>query len=530
MTTRSYTVSTQPLRAVGAALLPAGAWWIVAAVGATGLLALLVATLDVLPVLALLLMLCAGVLLLLHPAWAAPIVVLLVYTNVPVLATRTLGVPALVASAFVLLLGLPLLHYVLVRREPLKYDATLLVMLAFLGVMIAASIHAKGPDEAIEYIKTYVTEGVILYWLIINTVRNKGALMRVIWTLLGAGALLGALTTYQVVTGSYDQEFGGLAQRNYEFRSLLELDPDDPATRELMLEFDGGRNQRAQGPMSEPNRFAQVLLFLVPLALFAFRAARTRAGRWCAAAAGLFIFAGIVFTESRAGFVVLVGLALLAAYLSWIRWAHLLMAALAASIAIVVSAPQYLERVASIANVTALAEGTTSKQADGAIRGRATQMLAAAQVFADHPVLGVGPGQYAPYYSVEYQNKNPHFQFRQIDKSRRAHSLYLEMAAELGSVGMLVFLCIFGVQLRALQRARVRWRNVSSEHVDLATAMALSLLSYLGTSIFLHLSFQRYLWLLIAISSAAIAVLAMGRSESTPTPAPAPPVWRRRSQ
>jgi hypothetical protein len=36
---------------------------------------------------------------------------------------------------------------------------------------------------------------------------------------------------------------------------------------------------------------------------------------------------------------------------------------------------------------------------DGAIKGRATEMLAALAVYLDHPFIGVGPGQYVPFYS-----------------------------------------------------------------------------------------------------------------------------------
>src|SRR5690606_215528 len=103
-------------------------------------------------------------------------------------------------------------------------------------------------------------------------------------------------------------------------------------------------------------------------------------------------------------------------------------------------------------------------------------------------------------------------QFRQIDTTRRAHSLYLEMAAELGVLGLGLLLSIFGVQLAMLGRARRVWRNRMPEFSELATALSLSLVSFLGTSLFLHLSYQRYLWLLLAICSAAIAVLAGRRS------------------
>ena len=112
-----------------------------------------------------------------------------------------------------------------------------------------------------------------------------------------------------------------------------------------------------------------------------------------------------------------------------------------------------------------------------------------------------------------------------------AHSLYAEMSAELGSLGMLTFLAIFVVLLRQLARLRRRFSATRTDLADLATAFLLTLVSYLGTSVFLHLSFQRYLWLLIALASAAVHVLRSAEREarllvmrppsSDPAPSPA---------
>jgi hypothetical protein len=48
---------------------------------------------------------------------------------------------------------------------------------------------------------------------------------------------------------------------------------------------------------------------------------------------------------------------------------------------------------------------------------------------------------------------------------------------------------------------------VDSEFADTAMAFFLSFLAYLITSIFVHLSYQRYLWLLLALCSATIHIL-----------------------
>lgn len=133
-------------------------------------------------------------------------------------------------------------------------------------------------------------------------------------------------------------------------------------------------------------------------------------------------------------------------------------------------------------------------------------MRAAARVFLDHPVFGVGAGHFQPFYSVDYQRKaagpapgepTPLY----------AHSLYLQLGAELGVLGLAAFLAIFVHQLRELARARRRWMDARPDLADVATALALGIVGYLSASLFLHLGFQRYLWLLVGLASAALYVM-----------------------
>lgn len=77
------------------------------------------------------------------------------------------------------------------------------------------------------------------------------------------------------------------------------------------------------------------------------------------------------------------------------------------------------------------------------------------------------------------------------------------MGAEMGIAGLAVFLAIVLGLVRRLWRLR---RHALSR--DLATAMVLSIAAYLGTAMFLHLSYQRYLWFLVALAGAALHVLS----------------------
>ena len=79
-----------------------------------------------------------------------------------------------------------------------------------------------------------------------------------------------------------------------------------------------------------------------------------------------------------------------------------------------------------------------------------TEGLAALLAWADHPVIGVGPGQFPQYYRQYAEVVG----IRVLARDREAHNLYLGMAAELGIIGITVFLVILGLTFRDLIRAR----------------------------------------------------------------------------
>jgi len=467
---------------------------------AAGALALLTLNFDAPPVLAGLVAVMTLLVLVLRPVLATLVTVALLYANLPALAGRMYGVPTMVAASAVLLLALPLAHHLVLQRAGIRIDRTFRMMLLLLLVMSVSATFARVPDIAVGRVLGYGLEGVVLYWLVTNVVRDLPTLRRVVWTLLATGALLGALSVWQAATDSHGPRFGGLANR--EVRVMLAPDQEEAGDdAEIRL------SPRAEGPVDDPNRFAQLLIVLLPLAVYVIRTAPSRTARLAAAGAGTLVLAGVLLTYSRAGFLVLVAMVPIAVAIRWLRPAHLLAGLVVVALVLPRIAPTYPDRIASIVGARAIMGDAPAVQADGAIRGRTTQMLAAWNVFLDHPVLGVGPGQYAPVYSVQYQTL-PGVAFRDLSVPRRAHSLYLEMAAELGLVGLTVFLALVGLLLRDLWRER-RGAH-SGQRSDLVTAFALALVGYLATAVFLHLSFERYFWLLVALASAALHVARTG--------------------
>jgi putative inorganic carbon (hco3(-)) transporter len=424
-------------------------------------------------------------------------VIFILYSNAPAIAVLH-GAPKLVAGAVILAFGIPLADRLINRGERARFDHVFVLLLAFLGVLLLASLSAPDKVLAVDRIVTFATEGLLLYWLVINTVTNRIMLRRVLWSLLAAGSLLGSMSIYQAATGSYEQQFAGFAERKLQLEFKRERDIAAGTLEDRMYRAD-----RAEGPQIGANRYAQIMVVLVPLAILLARLAPTRRRRFAALVACAIILITIALTYSRGGLLALVVVACAGIYVAWLRPRHALIGAVTAALLLPALSPAIYKRIASLGEVTALTDPGT----DGSLRGRATEMLAALHVFADYPALGVGPGQYAPFYSVEYQ-QIPGIKFRDIQNTRRAHSLYFEMAAETGLVGLTIFMAIPLLLLRALWFARRQWLARDRELAETAAALWLSLIAFLFTALFMSHAFERYYWLLVALAGATLHIMA----------------------
>lgn len=433
-------------------------------------------------------------------------VIFILYSNLAVVAVRFHGLPYIVGAAFPALLLIPLGRYLLLQRQKLIITPVLPLLALFLVVQLLGAIFAREVTEATANVVTFVLEGVLIYFLITNVVRTPQTLRRAVWVLLVAGLLLGGVPLYQQITNTFDNEYGGFGQ----------LGTGSFRTGEETIEGEV-RQPRAAGAIGEQNRYAQVMLMLLPLALFRFWGERSSSLRLIALVVAAVIAAGVALAFSRGAAVGFVLMLLIMVFLGNIKPYHV-GAFFLAAILLLLALPQYSTRLVSIPNAVALfseSGASEEEQPDGAIRGRATVMAAAALVFADHPVLGVGPGMFR-YYSREYGNP---LGLRFLEGDREAHSLYLGIAADHGTLGLLVFLAILYVSLRDLNRARLRWAQRQPELANLATGFFLALIAYMTTGIFLHLSYIRYFWLILALGAATAHMArhaAAGRQDALP--------------
>ncbi len=128
----------------------------------------------------------------------------------------------------------------------------------------------------------------------------------------------------------------------------------------------------------------------------------------------------------------------------------------------------------------------------------------------DEPLVGVGAGNFEPR-SVDYLLEEPGALTRTdriIDDPTVAHNAYLQVQAELGVVGLGLFLGILGFSLRAtVLAARESARAGDRELRVLALGLALALVGFLVVNLFISEIFNKQLWLLLALGPALLAVV-----------------------
>lgn len=429
------------------------------------------------------------------PDVATLAVLALVYSNAAVNAVKLHGVPYVVGISVPLLLILPLAYHLFVRRRPLVVAPALPLLAVLLVVQIASTFASSSPAASVSALTTFAVEGVGLYLLVTNVVRTLALLRAVVWTLVSLGALFGALSLYQQLTGAFDADFGGFAQV-----SQAAFVGEEVRGQEVL-------QKRLAGPIGEQNRYAQIMLVLVPLALLCLRRERVLPLRLAAAAAAALIVAGVALTFSRGAAVGFAALLVAMTALRTLR-VHQLALVVAGIALLLATVPAYQTRLATLGALVHVGERTeTGPKADSSANNRFAEAAAAALVVYDNPLLGVGPGQFKQHFP-EYAARAG---LTGVHSNRQAHNLYLGVAADLGLPGLAALLGIFAVTLRGLARVRRRCAESAPELAETATAFMLALVAYATTGLFLHLAFERYLWLLLALAG---VVCVLGRETS----------------
>ena len=270
-----------------------------------------------------------------------------------------------------------------------------------------------------------------------------------------------------------------------------------------LARYFNGRDTLATLAYANPNDFAFILATSLPLMFWLLGGRRI----FAPIVLGMIgvVFAAILLSLSRGTLVGLVAGMLFLIVTDRRRLQIALVGGLLAAVAaglVIHSNPQRFQNAVSLKQHVAQANVTTRFEA----------WSIAARLASDHPLIGVGPGNFRDYYT-QLSGQPPGTPGLTV-----AHDAYLDIAAELGVVAALLFLLYLALSFKRLTIATRRGDGLPG----FAQALRISLVIAMACSIFLSEQYYLPFWLIGAVGTALWAAgERRAAAEAAPALAPA---------
>jgi O-antigen ligase len=278
--------------------------------------------------------------------------------------------------------------------------------------------------------------------------------------------------------------------------------------------FHEGFGPSGSGGAQDENYVAAMMCVAIPFAYFSIFG-ETRRYVKLLLVLSLAVFTGaIIVGFSRGGFIGLCAVSLYCLARSPRKLLGLSVVAVIASGVLVFTSAEYWREVGTITD-------TSEDTADL----RLEIWKIGLRMWLGNPVFGVGPGNFrwhvGDYQSIEQLEKYG----RNLQGSIIAHSLPVELVAEMGTTGLIVVVALLWGTARSLQRLRQIAQARRSTDVHslwplgcYADGVIGALIGLLVTGVFLSLLYFSYFWLMIALGSAITQVFqALTRDQSLPS-------------
>lgn len=427
---------------------------------------------------------------------ALPLLVLVVFLNLSALFVAKLSLPSILQPLIVLLAGAVTMHARVLRPGDVVARPAVLALAGYGLIVFAGSVWARDASatdhEVLELLKNF------LLMVVAGSLAASWRVLRVAFTVLVCGAvLLSVLTLVQVAAGDPDLQFGGLAgvEEGHIYGDVSEIRP--------------------AGPFGDPNYFARILLLAFPLAAFLGSGHHRLREQLSSAAAAVLIGLAVLFTYSRGGMLTLAFVIALLVVAGRVRLGPRTFAA--AAIAMVLLLPTDIGRRLLTIQSAFGANGNTAV-ADSSVEKRQHLHGVGWQIFEDHPLAGVGGGNFGSHYpSYAREVGLTGLDYTAPGVRQYAHNLYLELAAETGLAGLTAFVAAMTLTITALLRARrILLARGDTAHAALVMAIVLSVAGYLVASFFLHSGQQRYLWMMLGFAMSACRLTDGPRDREEP--------------
>jgi putative inorganic carbon (HCO3(-)) transporter len=286
-----------------------------------------------------------------------------------------------------------------------------------------------------------------------------------------------------------------------------------------------GRFGILKGTLQNANELAIHLLLILPFSLFFLADSRSSVlTRILGALSALAILGMALSTGSRTGLLMMAafGLAMFAAASLANKVKILIAGTMIAVLALgLLPADVRLRYTALFTDKVVESDSSdvlTSAAASAALRELLFEY--SLRMALEHPIFGVGMGNFSSSAQVESEKEHESTQWKQ------PHNVYTQLAAETGIVGLLLYLAILLITVRICWRVRKATRGkpaLSSQHL-MAGCLILTLLAYTVSNIFATNAYSFYLPVFAAL---AFALDRYSQQAWKPVPAPVLPPWVR---
>jgi putative inorganic carbon (HCO3(-)) transporter len=304
-----------------------------------------------------------------------------------------------------------------------------------------------------------LVEGLVLIFVVYGSVRSVSDLRMVLWSFM-LGALLAA--AYGIIHG-----------------------PTNP-----------NAVSRLSGGVGDPNELAACLVPALAFALGLYITSKRGWERLAVVGCAAVVTPALFLTQSRGGLVALVAMVIVGILCAGrLRRRALVLTAIVAGVGLT-----YFTIFA-----TAAATARVSSAGDGT--GRVDLWSVAIKMFQNHPLGGVGSGNFpnaAPAYTPGTISL-PRFDLI-LYTPEVTHNTYLQMAAELGVVGLVVFVGLVGLSLYVAVKALRRLPEKDSEVAWLVRSTIVAAVGMFTAYFFFSAQYEKQLWLILGLLAIVPAV------------------------
>jgi O-antigen ligase len=268
--------------------------------------------------------------------------------------------------------------------------------------------------------------------------------------------------------------------------------------------------ERLRGGVGDPNYLAAFLVPAIVFALFMFAAQRGAFQRWLSMSSVVICSLALFRTESRGGLVASGVVLVVAVFLSGpVRFRALALISTIAAFGVfyftLVAPPQALARITEFhAN-----QGS----------GRVDLWEVAVQVFRDHPIIGVGAGNFRvvePAYAITDIN------LRRldlvVDLTKVVHNTYLHLLTEIGLIGLALFVSMIVAAIALGMRAIKKDSKLRDLEMEiLARGLVVGTIGMLAAFFFISAQHEKQLPLLLGALAALSKVSRNSAAAVQPT-------------